>query len=272
MTDELRCVSQGFNRTVMKYEKYDVNEFRFHTEYHQNNRPNPKTVNTGVFTKGARGVDGADRVDYYGRLQNVYEMTFNLTNLELKLVVFKCHWFDPHGGLRSTPSIGLVEVRPSTTYTGADVYVVAHQAQQVYYLPYPCQKESLKGWEVVFHVSPHGKLPMPNEDDYNNIDPVTYEGIFYQEQEDFGDFDLQMGGLEDLENDTHHRGESVDNLKDIDMLEKFHAGKANDDEAPPVDEPPTYYSRDSDSDSENENTRQANIGDRGLNYESDDSR
>ena len=264
MTDELRCVSQGFNRDVMKYEKYDVNGFRFHTEKHQKSRPNAKTVNTGVFTRGA---DGADYVDYYGRLENVYELTFNRTNLELKLVVFKCHWFDPQGGLRSTPSIGLVEVRPSTTYSGADVFIVAHQAKQVYYWPYPCQKEELKGWEVVFQVSPHGNLPIPSADDYNNIDPVTYEGIFYQEQEDFRHFDLQPGGLADLGNDAETRGESVVNLKDIDMLEKLHAENDNDDEPPPVDEPPTYYSKDSDSDSdsdsENENP---------LNYESDDSR
>ena len=80
------------------------------------NRPNAKTINTGVYT---RGVDG---IDYYGRLQNVYELTFNKSgSMEFKLFVFKCHWFDPHGGMRSTPSIGLVEVRPSTTYRGAVV-------------------------------------------------------------------------------------------------------------------------------------------------------
>ena len=251
----------------MKYEKYDVNGFRFHTEYHQNSRPNAKTVNTGVFTRGSRGADGGDYVDYYGRLQKVYELTFNRTNVELKLVVFQCHWFDPrtgpHGGQRSDPSIGLVEVKPSTTYTGADVFVVAHQAKQVYYLPYPCQKENLKGWEVVFRVSPHGKLPMPSADDYNNIDPKTYEGTFYQEQEDFGDFALQTGGLEDRENDAHTRGESVVDLRDINMLSKLHAEHDDDDEPPPCPEPATYFSRDSDSDSENEIQ---------LNDESDDSR
>ena len=257
MTDELRCVSQGCNRRVLTYEKYDVNGYRFHTEFHQKNRPNPKTINIGVFTRGA------DDTDYYGRLENVYELTFGMTNVELKLVVFKCHWFDPHGGQRSTPSIGLVEVRPSTTYSGADVFVVAHQAKQVYYLPYPCQKEELKGWEVVFKVSPHGKLPMPSDDDYNNIDPVTYEGIFYQEEENFGHFEIQIG-LEDLENDAQIHGETVVNLKDIDMLTKFHADNGNNAEPPPCDEPPSYYSRDSDSDSENENPM--------LNYESDDSK
>ena len=123
MSDELKCVSQGFNREVMKYEKYDVNGFRFHTETHQNGRANAKTINTGVFTKGA------NNFDYYGRLQNVYELTFNKMNMELKLVVFKCHWFDPQAGQRITKSIGLAEVRPSTTYRGNDVFIVAHQAK-----------------------------------------------------------------------------------------------------------------------------------------------
>ena len=258
MSDELRCVSQGCNRKVEKYEKYDVNGFRFHTEFHQNSRPNAKTINTGVFTKGA------GEFDYYGRLQNVYEVMYNNTNIELKLVVFRCHWFDPtERGLRKTPSIGLVEVKPSTTYSRSDVFVVAHQAKQVYYLPYPCKKEGLNGWEVVFHVSPHGKLPMPSDDDYNNIDPKTYEGIFYQEQESFDDFDIQqdLWGLGDLENESQTGGEAVMDLKEVDMLKKFHEDIANADEPPPCDEHPPYYSRDSDPDSDDENSRQS--------YESD---
>ena len=104
--------------------------------------------------------------------------------------------------------------------------------------------------------------PGPPNDDYNNIDPKTYEGIFYQEQEDFGHFDLQIGGLEELENNAHTRGELVVDLKDIDVLSKFHA--ENDDDDEPGDELPPYYSRDSDSDSENENQH--------PNEESDDDR
>jgi hypothetical protein len=254
MSDELRCVSQGCNRRVEKYEKYDVNGYRFHTEHHQNSRPNAKTINTGVFTKGA------GNYDYYGRLQNVYELTFNNTNISLKLVVFKCHWFDPEHGTKSTPSIGLVEVKPSTTYNGSDVFVVAHQAFQVYYLPYPCKKEGLIGWEVVFHVSPRGKLPMPSEDDYNNIDPKTYEGIFYQEEQTFGDFGIQ--GLEDREDNAQTGGDVVVNLKDIDMLNKLQSDSDDDDEPPPCEEVPIYNTRDSDVDSDDDNP--------GLNYESDD--
>ena len=84
-------------------------------------------------------------------------------------------------------------------------------------------KEGLNGWEVVFHVSPHDKLPMPSDDDYNNIDPKTYEGIFYQEQESFGDFGIQqdLWGL-DLENEPQTGGEAVSDLKDIDVLQIDH--------------------------------------------------
>ena len=248
MSDELKCVSQGCNRDVIKYEKYAVNGFRFHTVTHQNGRANPKTVNTGVFTRGA------DDFDYYGRLESVYELTFNQTNIQLNLVVFKCHWFDPRGGQRTDKKIGLVEVMPSTTYSGADVFIVAHQAKQVYYLPYPCKtKANLRGWEVVFQVSPHGNLPTPSEDDYNNIDPVTYEGIFYQEQEDFGDFELEPVDLEDLRDDVETRGVNVVDEREISMLKKFHEENEVPDELPPVEEPQIYYSRDSDTDSENEN-------------------
>jgi hypothetical protein len=58
---------------------------------------------------------------------------------------------------------------------------MAQQATQVYYLPYACQmKEHLKGWGVVYKVSPHDKLPIPNDEDYN-LDPDTYDGEFFQE-------------------------------------------------------------------------------------------
>ena len=58
---------------------------------------------------------------------------------------------------------------------------MAQQATQVYYLSYPCQTDNrLKGWDVVYKVSPHGKLSVPNNEDYN-IDPNTYDGEFFQE-------------------------------------------------------------------------------------------
>jgi hypothetical protein len=91
---------------------------------------------------------------------------------------------------------------------------------------------------------------MPNEDDYNNINPITYEGDFYQEEEDGGDFDVEMVDLEELEDDAQIQGDTVVNIKDIEMLSKFlDEGDSDDDEPPPFEGQP-YYSHDTDSDNE----------------------
>ena len=83
--------------------------------------------------------------------------------------------------MRRTPSLGLVEIQQSSVYLGDDVYIVAQQATQVYYLSYLCKTDArLRGWDVVYQVSPHGKLLVPNNEDYN-IDPHTYDGEFFQE-------------------------------------------------------------------------------------------
>ena len=133
---------------------------------------------------------GDDGLEYYGRIEEIYELTFHGSK-PLKPVIFKCHWFDPHA-VRRTPNLGLVEVQQASVYPGDDVYIVAQQATQVYYLSYPCQTDNrLKGWDVVYKVSPHGKLPVPNNEDYN-IDPNTYAGEFFQEDGLDGTFQIDL--------------------------------------------------------------------------------
>lgn len=171
MDDELRWVSMGFNPSVMTCEKYDVNGYRFHTEEHQNSRRDPKTINTGEYTPGQ------NRVQYYGRVGKIYELTFTHGHETLSLPVLKCRWFDLVKGQRHmpsvgffevkpSPSVGFFEVKPSTIYVVADLFIAATQTTQVYYMPYPWEREYLKGWKVVFKVSPHTKLPDPNDEDY----------------------------------------------------------------------------------------------------------
>ena len=66
---------------------------------------------------------------------------------------------------------------------------------QVYYLLYSCQTDDrLKGWDVVYKVSPHGKLTIPNNEDYN-IDPNTYDGEFFQEDGLGGSFEIYLTGV-----------------------------------------------------------------------------
>ena len=104
--------------------------------------------------------------------------------------------------MRRTPNLGLVEIQQSSVYSGDDVYVVAQQATQVYYLSYPCQiDDRLKGWDVVYKVSSHGKLPIPNNENYN-IDPNTYAGEFFQEDGLEGRFEIDLTEVIGMEVDN----------------------------------------------------------------------
>ena len=206
----MRQVANGCVYRVKSFGGYDVNGYRFQTTRHEQGRPNRRTTNTGVF------VPGDDGLEYYERIEEIYELTFHGSK-PLKPVIFKCHWFDPQA-VRRTPNLGLVEIQQSSLCPGDDIYVVAQKATQFYYLSYPCQTaKNLKGWDVVYKVSPHNKLPILNNEDYN-IDPNTYVGEFFQEDGLEGSFQIDLTetmGME-LDNeriDNDDAGDEVRNTK-----------------------------------------------------------
>jgi len=169
----------------------------------------------------------------------------------LKPVIFKCHWFDPNK-VRRTPSLGLVEIQQSSVYPGDDVYIVAQQATQVYYLSYPCQTDdNLKGWDVVYKVPPHGKVHVLNNEDYN-IDPNTYDGEFFQKDGLEGSFVIDLTGAigRELDNERvvqEDAGDEVHNAKDLELLERLNLDNDSDDNIPPLEHEYDYMdTRDSD--------------------------
>jgi hypothetical protein len=209
-----------------------MNGYRFHTASYERSRPNRRTTNSGVFTSGTDGLD------YYGRIEEIYELSFyGRTNLHP--VIFRCHWFDP-GVLRKTPHLGLVEIRQDSIFSRDDVYIVAQQATQVYYTSYACKtREDLKGWSVVHKVSPHGRLSVPNDDDYN-FNPSTYDGEFYQKEGLQGRFEIDLTGEIGMDVDIgmvddDDDGDEVQNAKDLQMLDRLHLGNDNKDDIPPSD-------------------------------------
>jgi hypothetical protein len=220
MDAELQGLAKGFTHKVNSYTVYDVNGYRFHTRDHERSRHNRKTTNTGVRTPGTDGLD------YYGLVDAIYELYFDCRTGP-NPVVFKCHWFD-HNVTRTTPELGLVEIRQDSVYQGEDVYIVAQEAMQVYYLPWTCQKDTnLRGWYVAQLVSRHSKLPVPINADYN-VDPNTRE--FYQPEGLEGRFDIDMFLLMGMEVDNdidqddgdEDEGEEVQNAKDLELLERLH--------------------------------------------------
>ena len=229
ISDELRQVANGCAIRVKSFNGYDVNGYRFQTTCYEQSRPNRKTTNSGVLTPGT------DEVQYYGRIEEIYELSFHGSKA-LNPVIFKCHWFDP-GATRWTPNLGLVEIQPDSVYPGKDVYIVAQQAYQVYYMSYACQDEELKGWAIVHKVSPHGKLPAPNDEDYN-FNPSTYEGEFFQEEGLQGSFVIDLTEAIEMEVDNERvddedAGDEVQNVDDLQMLERLRLGNDNEDNIPP---------------------------------------
>ena len=112
---------------------------------------------------------------------------------------------------------------------------------QVYHTPYACQdKDHLKGWSIVHQVSSLGKLPVPNDEDYT-FDTNTYDGEFYQADGLQGSFEIVLPGVTtamEVDNETvddEDPGDVVLNPKDIQMLERFHLGKDNEEDTEPSD-------------------------------------
>ena len=209
-----------------------MNGFRFHTTSYERVRPNRKTTNSGFFTPGTDGKD------YYGRVEEIYEITFP-GSTKARPVIFKCHWFDPEV-TRKTPNLGLVEIRHDSVYPRDDVYIVAQQATQVYYTAYACKARlDLSGWCVVHKVSPHGGAPLPNDEDYH-FNPTTYDGEFYQEDGLQGRFEIDLTC--EIGMDVHNvmvidddDEDEVRDPNDLQMLERLRLGNNDVDNIPPPD-------------------------------------
>jgi hypothetical protein len=84
----------------------------------------------------------------------------------------------------------------------------------------------------VHRVSPHGKVPVPNDEHYN-LDPNTYDKEFFQEEGLEGRFEIDLIeaiGME-VDNETvieEDARDEVQNVKDLQMLERLHLDNDND--------------------------------------------
>jgi hypothetical protein len=74
----------------------------------------------------------------------------------------------------------------------------------------------------VYKVSPHGRLPVPNDEDYN-LDPDTYDGEFFQEDGLEGRFEIDLTeaiGMDvDIEMVVDEEDDEVQNDNELVILE-----------------------------------------------------
>ncbi|CAA7021406.1 unnamed protein product [Microthlaspi erraticum] len=140
--------TQFNNRQTVNDGVYCTRGYVFKRRTQFNNR---QTVNDGV-------VVHTTDVDYYGVLEDILEVEYP-GYINLKCVLFKFHWYDPTSkrGVRLT-ELGVTVINSSRKLNKYDPFIIASQADQVCYLPYPRVSQINNPWITVAQVNPRGRV------------------------------------------------------------------------------------------------------------------
>ncbi|CAM8892784.1 unnamed protein product [Rhodiola kirilowii] len=143
-------LSLGFNYRVSCTNTYKVNNYKFCTE----------GSNEGSMKKYCQlqlKIEGGGY--FYGVIEEILRMSC-LHNPRLKVVLFKCRWIDPNY-VQCFPSLGLVEVNTQRVYQPYDPFILAQQAEQVYFVEFPGQPQrTIQGWVAVCRVKPTNAIDL----------------------------------------------------------------------------------------------------------------
>jgi hypothetical protein len=117
------------------------------------------TQNSGVVTR-ATDMEGHEAC-YYGKIKNIIEITF-AGNKPLALVFIECKWYDPK---YCRTEFGMTQIQHEKLLQGHDTYILAHQADQVYFSTYPRER-----------------LYTPGEDEYQFGHLEQVDEVFQEEE------------------------------------------------------------------------------------------
>ncbi|WVZ20245.1 hypothetical protein V8G54_007567 [Vigna mungo] len=194
----LRDLSLGPLRCVKEWHTYSVSGFKFHTQAWIQGK---RTINSGVHMHRLTEEGGLD--DFYGVIKHMYELEYNSSTTEKKIVLFYCDWFDPSRlGTRVDPKYDIVDIRMDKRYVLVDPFVIAHSVQQVYYIPYPATCTDKQGWCVVIKTEPRDCI------DSNDVQPeMPYQVDAMSQVNNVIEVE-QVTGLQDIEGEV----EEVDTM------------------------------------------------------------
>ncbi|GKB93575.1 G-patch and R3H domain-containing protein [Tanacetum coccineum] len=220
---------------------------KFHTKDYGEHKA---TINSGVCIKGS--CYNEFEKDYYGVLTDVIQFHYVGSN---SVTLFNCHWYDSEKGVKVDSKHGILDINLKSRLGGNDPFVLAEQAQQVYYTKYPARKRSRIEWCAVYKTKARNA--------YNIISDVVHDNdeqqVFYQEEEMppptivLVDFDLDQvvtlpsTEVEEVEPQPEHESTinpSVDDL-DVEDEEEFEEEESEEDED-------DFELSDSDDDSDDE--------------------
>ena len=150
-SQHLRGLSLGPLRCEKEWHTFFVNGYKFHTHAWSEGK---KTINSGVHVNGLTE-EGDD--DFYDVIQHMYEVEYNSSTSNKIVVLFYCDWFDPSTrGARVVSKYGIVDILIDRRYVPFDPFTIAHNVQQVYYVPYPTSRRDKRGWCVAIQMKHRG--------------------------------------------------------------------------------------------------------------------
>ena len=112
------------------------------------------TMNSGVCVQSSNGSSAKD--DFYGLLDEIIEIEY--PGPFIRVVLFKCTWFDPVKGMKVHTKFNLVEINHKKRYMKYEPFVLAQQASQVYYASYPSLKRDKADWWAVCKTKARRKI------------------------------------------------------------------------------------------------------------------
>lgn len=150
----LHHLAYGPKRKVHTWPIYFVNGFKFHTEEWSVGK---KTINCGLCVKGDD--EGVEENYYYGIVKEILQVEY-LGEPTKQLVLFNCEWFDivANNGMKIQHQYGIVEVHRRRRYSKYDPFIIATNAIQVYYVPYPEKLKEKVDWWVAIKTKPRGTV------------------------------------------------------------------------------------------------------------------
>ncbi|WKA12924.1 hypothetical protein VitviT2T_030267 [Vitis vinifera] len=164
-TDELYSLACGPDNRVHTYMGCIVNGVRFHTKDHDDRRI---TQNSGICVSGEH--DG-EEVDFYGVLSNVVVLNYVL---RYKVIIFKCTWLDTNQKKkRIKHDYNFTTIQVISTWYDNDPFILATQAQQVFYLD---DYKNGHNWKVVQKVNHRHMWDVPERDTNIEIDEKVCGG------------------------------------------------------------------------------------------------
>ena len=155
----LKALALGPNPKATSWNIYFVNGYKFHTQEWSRGK---KTTNCGVHVKG---VTNGGENDFYGIIQRIHQLEYH--GLSNKITLFYCDWFDPtnNTGTKVNIEYNIVDIKMNKRYRQYDPFILAQEAKQVYYVPYPEMCRNMRGWCAAITTKPRGYVEIDNTGD-----------------------------------------------------------------------------------------------------------